>query len=78
MGTEFQNNGHLFDLEDEETWSQRVLDIHTKRFPNIAALRNGQLLTRPNNCGEGQKCPTKDCCHIAFRFMNILWNMRND
>ena len=76
--TEFQNNGHVFDLEEEETWPQRVLDIYTKRFPNIAALRNGQLLTHPNNCGEGQQCPTKDCCNIAFRFMNFLWNMRND
>ena len=63
--TEFQNNGHVFDLEDEETWPQRVLDIYTKRFLNIAALRNGQLLTHPDNCGEGQQCPTKDCCHIA-------------
>ena len=76
--TEFQNNGHEFDLEKQETWPPEVLNIYTKRFPNIAALQEGLLLTHPTNCGEGEQCPSEHCCKIAFRFINFLHQMRND
>ena len=75
--TEFQNNGHEFDLEKEKTWPPEVLNIYTKRFPNIAALQEGLLLTHPTNCGEGEQCPSEHCCKIAFRFINFLHQMRN-
>ena len=85
--TEFQANGHEFDLEDKQTWPTyeqtrgKVPGIYLKHFRNRSEIIAGQLLAHTNKC-DGCKqqhhslCPDQQCCRVAFEFMNYLWGMK--
>ena len=81
--TELQSNGHLFDLEDQQTWPTleelggRIPNIFLKRFPTIQSIKDGQVLAHDDRCdGHHTSCPTQQCCRIAFDFMNYLYGMK--